>query len=59
MAFFRFQAMVISLVVFLCSHCLEIFGFSLILSIYVFFSLRVPLLINKVQLLYHLTPSGD
>ena len=51
MAFFRFQAMVISLVVFLCSHCLEIFGFSL--SIYVFFSLRVPLLINKVQLLYH------
>ena len=54
MAFFRFQTMVISLVVFLCSHCLEIFGFSLILSIYVFFfSLRVPLLINKVQLLYH------
>ena len=53
MAFFRFRAMVISLVVFLCSHCLEIFGFSLILSIYVFFSLRVPLLINKVQLLYH------
>ena len=37
MAFFRFWAMVISLVVFLCSHCLEIFGFSLILSIYVFF----------------------
>ena len=41
MAFFRFQAMVISLVVFLCSHCLEIFGFSLILSIYVFFFFEI------------------